>query len=269
MAVLAGIVAQVLEDNLGHIGPFQGAVFLTVVALVLILSWEENYGEVSDDSQSSLYSQFKEGWKATFTDSRILRIGLTQALSEGAMYTFVFMWVPTLLNLAPNGIVPTGSVFSSLMMAITMGGILFPILHDFITKFIVSETKSSELTASFIYLLAAISMALSSLCLTTEYFLSYKFELVLASFVVMELCVGLFNPVAGTLRSKYVPDGLQGGILNIFRLPLNAVVVAGTYATDILPSSQVFAIVSACFFIASIVQASLMFGQRDRKVKLH
>jgi len=269
MAVLAGIVAQILEDKLGHIGPFQGAIFLTVVALILILPWEENYGEVSEDNQSSLYTQFKEGWKATFTDSRIWRIGLTQAMSEGAMYTFVFMWVPTLLNLAPDGIVPTGCVFSSLMMAITMGGILFPILHDFITKFVVSESKSSELTASFVYSLAAISMGVSSLCLASKYDISYKFELVLASFVVMELCVGLFNPVAGTLRSKYVPDGLQGGILNIFRLPLNAVVVGGTYATDILPSSQVFAIVSACFFTASIVQASLMFAHKDRKVKLH
>ena len=57
---------------------------------------------------------------------------------------------------------------------------------------------------------------------------------VVASFMVVEFCVGLFMPVAGTLRSKYVPDALQGGILNIFRLPLNAVVVTGTYATDVL-----------------------------------
>ena len=58
------------------------------------------------------------------------------------------------------------------------------------------------------------------------------------------LNVGLFNPVAGTLRSKYVPDHLQGAILNIFRLPLNTVVVAGTYATDVLPTYQVYMIVS-------------------------
>ena len=45
MAILAGIVAQVLEDYLGHIGPFQGAIALTVLALVLVLQWNENYGE--------------------------------------------------------------------------------------------------------------------------------------------------------------------------------------------------------------------------------
>merc|ERR1712160_146318 len=78
------------------------------------------------------------------TDSNILRIGLTQSLSEGAMYTFVFMWVPTLLSLDPPGGVPTGCVFSAFMIAITIGGILFPIFSSFVLKF-VSKSKSSKL----------------------------------------------------------------------------------------------------------------------------
>lgn len=92
MAVLAGIVAQVLEDYLGHIGPFQGAIALTVLALLLVLRWEENYGEhnAGEHNTSTLYHQFIEGWKATISDSRIWRIGMTQALSEGAMYTVSF-----------------------------------------------------------------------------------------------------------------------------------------------------------------------------------
>ena len=92
MAILAGIVAQVLEDYLGHIGPFQGAIALTVLALVMILGWNENYGEEKEGehSKSSLYHQFTEGWKVTVSDSRVWRIGMTQALSEGAMYTVRF-----------------------------------------------------------------------------------------------------------------------------------------------------------------------------------
>jgi len=95
MAVVAGIVAQLLEDNFGQIGPFQGAIALTVLALILVLGWEENYGESNegDHSSSSLYTQFIDGWKATASDSRIWRIGFTQALSEGAMYTVSFFHV--------------------------------------------------------------------------------------------------------------------------------------------------------------------------------
>lgn len=259
MAVVAGIVAQLLEDKLGQIGPFQGAVALTALALFFILGWEENYGETEDGGSSSLYKQFTQGWKATYTDSKIWRIGLTQAMSEGAMYTFVFMWVPTLLSMDPPGGVPTGCVFSSLMIAITMGGILFPMLHALVAKYLSNKHNSSEMTATLIYALASISMAVPAFCLSSLSESGLCFEKVLISFVIVEMCVGLFNPVAGTLRSKYVPDGLQGGILNIFRLPLNAVVCAGTFATDYLPAFQVFTIISVCFMAAAILQSTMIF----------
>merc|ERR1712070_338875 len=105
MAILAGIVAQFLEDNFGQIGPFQGAVGLTVLALLLVLGWSENYGEEQDGGHesSSVFTQFKEGWRTTMSDSNVWRIGIIQALSEGAMYIFVFNWVPTLLSLDPPG----------------------------------------------------------------------------------------------------------------------------------------------------------------------
>jgi len=261
MAVMAGIVAQVLEDSLGHIGPFQGAVALTTLALVLVLGWEENYGEehLGDHESSSLTHNFMEGWKRTISDSRVWRIGLTQALSEGGMYTFVFMWVPTLLSLNPPGGVPTGCVFSALMMAITIGGIVYPALQAFVTHFLVKKESSSELCASIIYLLAALSMAVPVKCVATLGGAGpYCQELILGSFLVVEFCVGLFMPVAGTLRSKYVPDSLQGAILNIFRLPLNAIVVSGTYATDHLEASLVFKLVSGCFFAAALLQATMI-----------
>lgn len=260
-AILAGIVAQLLEDAFGHIGPFHGAVGLTALALVLILGWEENYGEehVGDHSKSSLVHQFVEGWRHTISDSRIWRIGLTQALSEGAMYTFVFMWVPTLLSLSPPGGVPTGCVFSSLMMSITMGGLCYPALQGFIKSFLGSKKNSSEICASVVYLLAAASMGVPVLCLSSLFSGTTQCtDLVLVSFLVVEFCVGLFMPVAGTLRSKYVPDALQGAILNIFRLPLNAIVVSGTYATDHLEPSVVFTAVSGCFLAASLLQATMI-----------
>merc|ERR1719223_759139 len=147
-----------------------------------------------------------------------------------------------------------------------MGGILFPITHSMVTNLAPSaKIVSSEITASMIYTLASCSMAVASVTLTMDESKSAStFQIVLASFVIVEFCVGLFNPVAGTLRSKYVPDNLQGGILNIFRLPLNAVVVAGTYATDILPHYQVFGLVSFFFFAAAFLQATMIFSMANK-----
>jgi MFS transporter, MFS domain-containing protein family, molybdate-anion transporter len=268
MAILAGIVSQLLEDQFGHIGPFQGAIALTVLALLLVLPWEENYGEKNDDADHSLSHQFIEGWKTTLSNSHIWRIGMTQALSEGAMYTFVFMWVPTLLALDPPGGLPTGCVFSALMMAITIGGMIYPPLQSFFSSNLVSKRKAPELCASFVYFMACLSMAVPALCLSTE--VKGTFEYVIVSFLVVECCVGLFMPVAGTLRSKYVPDALQGAILNIFRLPLNVVVVSGTYATDVLEASLVFKLVSGCFLAAALLQGTFLLEAKpvaERKKK--
>eukprot|EP00970_Alexandrium_tamarense_P005622 scaffold931_cov200-Alexandrium_tamarense.AAC.10 len=265
-AILAGVFAQVLEDSFGHIGPFRGAIALTALALVLILRWEENYGEEKEGGHenNTLYKQFKDGWKLVGSDSKVLRIGLIQALSEGGMYTFVFMWVPTLLSMEPPGGVPTGCVFSALMMAITIGGIVFQPLENFFATKITSKSRAPELSATFAYVMASMSMSVPAICLCCAP-ASTCFEKILISFVVIEFCVGLSSPIAGTLRAKYVPDAYQGAIMNIFRLPLNIVVVSGTYATDVYDQYQVFGIVSALFLSAAALQSTLALGNKDEK----
>ena len=143
------------------------------------------------------------------------------------------------------------------MMAITMGGILFPILYSLFSS--VSKDSASEMSASFVYFAGSISMLVPALCLSGIVITDGDcFVRIIVSFLVMELCVGLFSPVQGTLRSKYVPDAQQGVILNIFRLPLNFIVVAGTFATDYMERSTVFFLVSGCLLLASLLQSSMI-----------
>ncbi|KAL3777140.1 hypothetical protein ACHAWO_000920 [Cyclotella atomus] len=266
MAIAAGIFAQVLEDGFGHIGPFRGAIALTALAMALVTRWDENYGEdkqVGHES-TSLYKQFTDGWKLVGNDSKIMRIGLIQALSEGGTYTFVFMWVPTLLSMNPPGGVPTGCVFSALMMAITIGGIAFQPVEKFFTTHITSKSRAPEMSAVFAYVMASISMSVPAICLCCAP-ASTCFEKILISFIVIEFCVGLSSPIAGTLRAKYVPDAYQGAIMNIFRLPLNIVVVTGTYATDVLDQYKVFGVVSGLFMASAALQATLALGDKGEK----
>jgi len=177
---------------------------------------------------------------------------------------FVFMWVPTLLSMEPPGGVPTGCVFSALMMAITIGGIAFqPVEHFFGTK-LTTKVNAAEVSAVFAYIMASIAMSVPAICLCCAP-ASVCFERILLSFIMIEFCVGLSSPIAGTLRSKYVPDAYQGAIMNIFRLPLNAVVVSGTYATDVFEHYKVYGIVSGLFLIAAALQATLINGRQDKE----
>merc|ERR1712078_800764 len=115
MAIAAGFLAQVSADIQGEIGPFQLAILLTVVALVLVsVMWTENYGEEKKEDNTS------STWRV-ISDKRILLVAASTSLFEGSMYTFVFMWVPTLLGLTDEPL-PTGLVFSCFMCCITIGG---------------------------------------------------------------------------------------------------------------------------------------------------
>jgi hypothetical protein len=115
VAILAGLLAQVAADisvthlyrvHSGHvshtsilqgdIGPFQLAILLTAVALVMILFWRENYGQGSnaDDSSpeesslSSTLGSIANSYNVIIKHPSILFLGLSQAFFEGAIYTF-------------------------------------------------------------------------------------------------------------------------------------------------------------------------------------
>merc|ERR1711998_640250 len=69
----------------------------------------------------------------------------------------------------------------------------------------------------------------------------------------------MFNSCGGTLRSKYYPDKIQSGLMSIFRVPLNLLVVIGTnlagYAgADIEKLQSVFAVVVGMHLIALLLQ---------------
>merc|ERR1712149_56992 len=83
MAIAAGFLAQVSADIQGEIGPFQLAILLTVVALVLVsVMWTENYGEEKKEENTS------STWRVV-SDKRIMLVAASTSLFEGSMYTYV------------------------------------------------------------------------------------------------------------------------------------------------------------------------------------
>ena len=230
VAIFAGFLAQASSDVAGDIGPFQLAIALTILTTFFILFWSENYGQ-SSGQNTSLMSDVKQAYNYIIKRPEVLCLGLSQALFEGAMYTFVFLWVPTLLTVN-TGSLPTGLVFSCFMLALTIGGKLFSLLLGIFPG-------GAEGLSVFVYILAACAMLIP--------IYSYEFWSILIGFLVFESAVGIFNSCSGTLRSKYYPDAMQSSIMSVFRLPLNLLVVGGTRLSAIA-STDVNVIMNYNFF---------------------
>ena len=158
----------------------------------------------------------------------------------------VFMWVPSMMKLPGNRDIPTGLVFASFMLAMSIGGMLFGVLTPIIPG-------GAETLCILVYIISAIAMIIPV----------YKFEFwwVYIAFLVLEGMVGMFNSCGATLRSRYYPDHIQSTIMSAFRVPLNLIVVLGTVLTDRASTTVelqgVFAVVVGLHLIAAGLQILL------------
>ena len=75
--------------------------------------------------------------------------------------------------------------------------------------------------------------------------------------------MGAFQPCIATHRSKYVPDAQQSTVNNLFRLPLNIFVAAGTMLSDYLFPHQIFAVCAAAHALATLCQLRLAWLGRN------
>jgi MFS transporter, MFS domain-containing protein family, molybdate-anion transporter len=68
------------------------------------------------------------------------------------------------------------------------------------------------------------------------------------AFNLFELCCGLYFPSMGSLKSVTIPESTRSTIMNIFRVPLNIVVVVVLLQMDAMSDQTRFGVcASMCF----------------------
>ena len=106
-------------------------------------------------------------------------------------------------------------VFSCFMICCMIGSTTF--------SAVTSRGVEPENTMMAMLLLASVAMAGATLSAGAG---ASALAPLIASFFAFEACVGMYFPLIGTLRSKYLPDAYRGVIMNLFGIPLNLIVVA-------------------------------------------
>ena len=75
----------------------------------------------------------------------------------------------------------------------------------------------------------------SSLALSVPVFFAGNPTLTYVAFLVFECCVGIYFPAMGTMKSIIVPEESRAALYNLFRVPLN-VIVLGVLLSDMKTS---------------------------------
>ena len=255
-AIASGYLAHTLAERFGPVGPFEGAVACTAVALVIVAAvWTENYGSESPGIKSAT-SYLVEAVKTFKEDSKVLRVGIIQGLTMGSLQIFVFLWSPALRNLAQHsskgllgmdshGEPAYGLIFGAFMAAGVVGGLIAPFVRKAVTILLSPLAKSCsetvniegegevrpmavEFLAAFCYLICA-GLLLTPCLVSNDG--SFSFSTALAAFLIYELVIGVYMPCEGVIRSIYIPSDARCSMMTLPRIIVNVAVSVGVIST--------------------------------------
>jgi len=110
------------------------------------------------------------------------------------------------------------------------------------------EKFKTEKLAVMIFSVAASAMALVAM--------SSSISLKFIAMNLFEITVGMYFPVMGTLKGAIVPESKRAAIYNLFRIPLNFIVLF-SLLTDLTPT-QSFSLNALMLGTASVLMVALM-----------
>mmetsp|Transcript_18243 Transcript_18243/g.25703 ORF Transcript_18243/g.25703 Transcript_18243/m.25703 type:complete len:488 (-) Transcript_18243:157-1620(-) len=270
IAILAGLMANkvaTMKDLTtvtgsfhigGYIGPFDlSMVVLFICGMCAMTLWDENYGDQTGDSEGETdprsakwYAGLKNAYTATMRSSDIFLCGIVSSLFEGSMYVFVFMWTPLLTNLKKDEKeeLPFGLIFSTFMVCCMAGSSLFSIL--------VSKIEGEKLGVG-IFAVGAIAMSVAAIAPSDS--------IAFCAINLFEMCVGMYFPIMGTMKGAIVPEDKRAAIYNLFRIPLNFIVLF-CLLTDMAPKTA-FRLNAVMLTVATGLQYMLMNSRLSVKSK--
>jgi hypothetical protein len=246
IAIVAGIVAQFGADAMpltqlqpsvglwggGYTVPFDMSLLvLGVCAFVIMDRWSENYGSSSAASSGLSLQALKAGCATICAKREVLLCGIIASSFEGAMYSFVFIWTPVLSK--GDAALPHGLVFAAFMVCCMAGSQIFGL----------SSGAGLSLQARLSVVFAVGAAALAVPAVTDAHIPS------MVAFLVFEVCVGMYWPCVGTLKSQLVPEENRAAVYTLFRVPLNAIVI-GVLLTD-MTTFTIFKVCTALLLLAT------------------
>lgn len=240
----------------GPTGPFElSTVFLGLGGILAAFLWKENKANVAQDESAPT---IRDAVQVVRDDPKIMLCGAVQSLFEAAMYIFVLQWPPAISAAVANAFgtgaaTPYGTVFSCFMACCLLGSTLF---GQLVGKM---GVRTESFTAGML-MLATIAMGGSTLAASAG---STSLAALMAGFFAFEACVGMYFPSIGTLRSKYVPDSHRSVIMNLFGIPLNALVVSVFLSIKRLGVTGALGISTGALGVATIC----MFALRSSTTK--
>jgi len=265
VAIVSGFVGGVVAEGFrlrplwegsivhvgGDCGPFDLAqICLIAGAVVISLTWEENYGDDDSGQNGSMLATLGDVYKLFWRDARIPLLGVIIACFEGSMYVFIFNWSPALKSTVIPP--PYGLIFSLFMMACMCGTSVHTAIAEMMRPTFRLFTVFLMGTVSF----GMVSQFVGQTFSDADPAPGHHLVSILLAFLLFEFAIGVYFPSVGILKSEVVPERIRSTVYNIYRVPLNAVVV-GLLLSD-MPLFSCYALCACLLGVAFVAAAGMV-----------
>ncbi|KAI8969946.1 transporter [Mycotypha africana] len=227
VAIFAGVIANELVGLWGFRAPYIGSILMVSTVAVMVLStWTENYGRnvQSNMQNDNLLKTLKTGLRTMLSSKNIVVLGLAQTLFECSMYIFVLLYTPAFENVIFNNIgqIPAdglnlGYLFSTMMMAVMVGSLLFQIVELEIKK---GPNRTFAKFSEEKLLIVALAAASISFILMARYG-ETSITTLLIAYHVFECTTGLYYPSIASLKAEAIPEETRAAVMTLIRIPMN------------------------------------------------
>lgn len=165
------------------------------------------------------------------------------------LHIFIFSWVPTIKQIKENP--NTSNMFTSLMMAMMVGGGCFRVLFNVYKK---------SFNVSKIISLIAVSSMFLIIC-------TNSYNNIFIGYIIFEVSIGMFYPTFSKIKSEYLPEEYRGTLMNVFKIPFNIINILLFISTEKVFSLESFWKISFVLGLVNLLIQLLFFREKESKVK--
>ncbi|KAK4189417.1 hypothetical protein QBC35DRAFT_472638 [Podospora australis] len=266
-AVVGGILGDfVVRTFKSKKGPFAaGVVFEVIAAVMMMLTWNENYGQPKDTNTEDRQTT-KQALKQ-LGDIKLWALSFISCCWEGTNFLVNFFWAGILQDAHDITIdkgpdyddVPYGPVFAVFMLFMILGSLLFSaIVKRTMDKATPQPLWKRIVTAPQNLLGIVIFFGGASLVLCVN----VSIEIVIfIGFLLFEFCNGIYVPSVAYQRGLIVNEGNRAGLYGLMKLP-HYVFVIVALATAVEDHSHRKIVILACFSALVLAALASFFGLR-------
>ncbi|CAO3589556.1 unnamed protein product [Absidia cylindrospora] len=225
VAIIAGLIANILVSFWGVRAPYVFAIILLGLAgLMILISWSENYGESQGNHDIKMLNVLKQGCQVLFSNSNIIVLGAAQTFFECSMYIFVLVYTPAIESASLTYFggndgqkLPLGYLFSSMMFAVMCGSLTFQGIDRQAST--ANPHRIIRAMPKDRLLVVSLAIACVAFCCMT-YGVSSMIILGLA-YHAFEFTTGLYYPSISSLKAEEIPEESRAAVMTLLRIPMN------------------------------------------------